>query len=301
MAKRDIRRLDFNLLVVLASLLRTRKSTDTAAELHMTQSTVSHALGRLRAVLDDPLFLRRPHGLEPTARALALAPVLDDLLGRAGDLFDRPTFDPGTASGVLRVAGTDFEVALLSAPLIERLETQAPGLRLVFRPFVRERAVEALQAGEIDLALGRFFGLPSNLQVHNLFDEDYSVVGRAEHPALRGDPDLDAFAASRHIVVSLDGEFGGVVDRALAALGRERRIVAAVPYFLTALTAVAASDALVTLPTRIARTQARRFGLAIRRPPLELPSFTVSAVLPAATGSLGAAHWLVTQVLPTLG
>lgn len=300
MHENDIRRLDFTLLLVLASLLRTRKSTATAVELHMTQSTVSHALGRLRAVLEDPLFLRRPHGLEPTARALMLAPVVEELLDRAGRLFAEPRFDPATAEGILRVAGTDFEVALLSASLIARLGTAAPGLRLVFRPFLRDRAAEALLAGEIDVALGRFFRLPSNLRRDHLFEETYSVVARADHPQIRSDPDLDTFRAARHIVVSLDGAFGGVVDRALAAVGCDRTVVAGVPYFLTALAAVAASDTIATVPTRLARTNAERFGLAVWQPPIELNPFNVEAVRAASAGPTSAAQWLVAEVLPKL-
>ncbi|TNC73105.1 LysR family transcriptional regulator [Rubellimicrobium roseum] len=300
MVERDIRRLDFTLLLVLASLLRTRKSTATAGELHMTQSTVSHALGRLRDLLGDPLFLRRPHGLEPTARALALAPALDEILGLAGGLFAASRFDPATAEGTLRIAGADYHCALMAAPLIARLGQEAPGLRMVFRPHLRDRAVEALVAGEIDLAVGRFFALPSTVRRHPLFEENYSLVARADHPLVQGTPDLDAFVAARHIVVSLDGEPSGVVDKALAALGRERRVVAAVPYFLTALAAVAASDAVVTLPSRLARVHAAAFGLTVLRPPVELPSFPVSAVLPAAVGPSSAAHWMVETVLPDL-
>lgn len=300
MAEHDIRRLDFKLLMVLSSLLRTRKATATAAELHMTQSTVSHALARLRAALGDPLFLRRPHGLEPTARALALSPLLEEILGLAGEFFATPQFEPARAEGVLRIAGPDYHCALLAGPLIARLEQQAPRLRLVFRPYLRDRAVEALAAGEIDLAIGRFFAMPSTVQAHPLFEETYSVVARADHPLGRAEPDLEAYVGARHIVVSLDGEFGEVVDRALAVIGRERKVVAAVPYFLTALAAVAASDAIVTLPTRLAQAYAPGFDLAVRRPPLELPPFPVVALLPATAGTASAAHWLVRDVLPDL-
>src|SRR5260370_26623015 len=80
----DIRKLDGNLLLVFRELARTRRTTEAARRLGVTQSTVSHALARLRDLFADPLFVRRPHGLEPTPRALELAPRIDSLIDMAG-------------------------------------------------------------------------------------------------------------------------------------------------------------------------------------------------------------------------
>src|SRR5258706_16011720 len=91
----DIRRLDGNLLLVFRELSRTRRTTEAARRLHVTQSTVSHALARLRDLFEDPLFVRRPHGLEPTQRALELAPRIDSLIDMIGGVMAREgAFDP---------------------------------------------------------------------------------------------------------------------------------------------------------------------------------------------------------------
>ena len=68
----ELRRLDLTLLLVFLGLLKHRKGTLVAAELGLTQSAISQALRRLRDIFGDELFLRRPHGMEPTALALAL-------------------------------------------------------------------------------------------------------------------------------------------------------------------------------------------------------------------------------------
>src|SRR5262249_53942534 len=73
---RRLREIDLNLLPVLRSLLDTRSVARTAAALGLTPSAVSHALARLRAALQDALFVRAPGGLVPTQRAAQLA---DDL------------------------------------------------------------------------------------------------------------------------------------------------------------------------------------------------------------------------------
>ena len=52
-----------------------------AAALNLSPSAVSHGLGRLRRMLDDPLFLRTPRGVVPTDRALELAPRIAEVRG----------------------------------------------------------------------------------------------------------------------------------------------------------------------------------------------------------------------------
>src|SRR5262252_6204053 len=80
-----IRQLDGSLLLVLSELLQKRRTTLVAQRLGLSQSAVSHALSRLRELFADPLFLRRPYGLEPTRRALELAPRVEALLRAMGD------------------------------------------------------------------------------------------------------------------------------------------------------------------------------------------------------------------------
>ena len=291
----DIRKLDFTLLSVLASLLRTRKATETAAELAMTQSTVSHALARLREILRDPLFLRRPHGLEPTPRALALAPQLEAIFDFAHGMLATRAFDPGEAQGIVRIAASDYHCALHAAPLIAALGAAAPKLRLSFLPLVRKQAVEALLAGTIDLAIGRFWALPRSVAAHELFDEDYSVVASRAAGEVG---DLNSYLSGRHIVVSLDGDLTGVVDETLRTMGRRRNVVAATPYFLSALAAAAESAVIVTLPSRLATAYAPIFGLNVFSPPLALATFTVSEVVSASRANGDIVRWLFETVLP---
>ncbi len=56
------RQLDLNLLVALDALLAEGNVTRAAERLGLTQPAMSHALNRLRALLDDPLLVRTPRG-----------------------------------------------------------------------------------------------------------------------------------------------------------------------------------------------------------------------------------------------
>ena len=54
----DIDRLDLNLLRVMDMLLQTRKVTEAAVRLDMSQPALSFALAKLRRFFDDALFVR---------------------------------------------------------------------------------------------------------------------------------------------------------------------------------------------------------------------------------------------------
>ena len=79
-------RADLNLLTLFDVILRERHVGRAAARLNLTPSAVSHGLGRLRRLLTIP-FLRTPKGVVPTARAMALAEPVADLLARARNVL----------------------------------------------------------------------------------------------------------------------------------------------------------------------------------------------------------------------
>lgn len=275
----QLRRLDMTLLLVFLGLMRRRKATEVAAELGLTQSAVSHALRRLRDVFGDELFLRRPHGLEPTAVATAAEPqVRAAIEGLRGALAGPRAFDPAAAEGLIRITAYDAEMATLVPGLICRLARDAPGLRIAARSIGRRDALDLLAAGEADLALGYFWNVGPTFVVTPLYEEEYLVVGSRSRETLRGRLTLDRYLALPHILVSPGGDMRGIVDSLLEREGRERRVIAAVPLFFPALAAVRDSRAIATLPKRIATAYADAFGLSIAVPPLSIRAFTVSAV-----------------------
>lgn len=273
----ELRRLDLTLLLVFLGLMRHRKALVVAAEMGLTQSAISQALKRLRDVFGDPLFLRRPHGMEPTATALALeAPVAAAVDALRGALGTARAFDPATATGAVRVAALDAEQAVLVPALAARLRDRAPGLTLSVLPLGRGAAMEALAEGRADLALGFVWDVPDAMSRAALYEESFLVAGL---PAvLPGAPriDLDAYCAADHVLISPAGDLRGVVDDQLAAMGRRRRVILGLPAFLPALAAVAATGALVTLPARVARALAPGFGLVTADPPIPVRPFPVS-------------------------
>ena len=74
----DIRAVDLNLLVVFDAMVEHRSVTRAAESLGLSQPAMSAAVGRLRTLFDDPLFVKTGAEMKPTARA-----ALESLLAGA--------------------------------------------------------------------------------------------------------------------------------------------------------------------------------------------------------------------------
>ena len=274
-----LRRLDLTVLLVFLNLMRDRKAVLVANRMGLTQSSISHALKRLRDTFDDPLFLRKPHGMEPTAVAIRLEPEIRRAVDALNGALAAPLiFDPADATGTLRIGSYDSEMAVLVPQLVSRIQAEAPGLKISARALGRRDALDALESGDIDMAIGFFWDLSPAFQAEPLHGETYLTVARAGHAVFRGGFDLPRFLAASHLVVSPAGDLSGIVDRSLETLGMTRRVVCAIPQFFPALATLACTDLVATLPATLVRQFAGAFGLEFRDPPLEIRSFTISLV-----------------------
>jgi DNA-binding transcriptional LysR family regulator len=292
--ERNIRKLDGRLLLVFRELSRTRQTTEAARRLHVTQSTVSHALARLRDLFEDPLFVRRPHGLEPTQRALELAPRIDGLIDMVGAVMaPAGAFDPAGSERRFRIAAAEFVTALVGSRLVQTFHREAPRASFSVDFLQGGATLDTLRRGEVDLVLGQFLRLPPGLEAEVLYRDGYCVVARKRHPKLRGTIDGPTYARLPNIFVGLSGETG-ITDATLPSPSVVST-VALVPRWLTALTMVSTSDAIATCPRRLAERLAGVLQLQIIDADFAGPRFAVSAVRRAGHSDSGI-DWLVAAV-----
>lgn len=291
LSNNELRRLDLTLLLVFLGLVRLRKASEVAAELGLTQSAVSQALKRLRDIFGDELFLRRPHGMEPTSVALGLEEPMAAAVNSVRTALQRPKpFDAAKAAGVIRMAALDAEQAFYIPPLLRRLQEEAPGLQLSVLPYARRAALNALENNVADIAVGFLWDVPERFEQTKLGDQGFLVVGKGscfENRTIS----LERYASASHILVSPAGEMRGVADSALEALGLSRRILAAVPQFFPALSAVAETDSIATLPEQFARKYAPVLGLETAEPPVALRRFPVLCVIHKRNAMDGRLNW----------
>jgi DNA-binding transcriptional LysR family regulator len=294
----DLRRADLNLLVVFQALLAERHVGRAAKRLALTQSAASHALARLRVLFGDPLFVRHPKGIEPTARALALAPAIADILNRARLVLASPAFDPNIASS-FTVATIDLTLPTIIVPLIEHLRRVAPAIDLRVVPLVREDVVAAFDRQEIDMAILNFPDPPARIQRIPVLKDRYVGIARRGHPGLKGKSlTAKAYAALPHLLFSPRGDPKGIVDEPLAQVsGQKRRVVMTVPHILAAPMIVGRTDLVAVIAERIARLYLSELDLIQFDPPVKLPDFTISVLTSTARASDSALTWLQQQVM----
>lgn len=296
-----IRRLDLTLLIVFETLLKTRNMSAAAGEMGLTQSAVSHAVARLRSVFDDPLFVRKGAGVEPTPRAHVVGASLSEALTALRDAIRiGRQFDPGVASRRFAVAAPDTVIAEMSESVLEALGREAPHCRVTFRVMGGADAADALAAGEIDLALGAFERLPETTLATPIRRETYRVVSRPGHAAIAGKLDLDVYCGLDHLLVSNERDPRGAVDAALAKLGRHRRIAAVMPQMLLAFAAVSRSQAIFTAPRSACAYAASIFPLAIHEPPMAMADLDLALLRRRDAMSDPALAWLAALVAAPL-
>ncbi len=293
----DLRRADLNLLVVFQVLFAERHVGRAANRLALTQSAASHALVRLRDLFGDPLFVRHPKGVEPTARALALAPAIADILNRAQSVLASPVFDPRLACS-FTIATIDLTVPTVIVPLIEHLRRIAPAIDLRVLPLDRRQVVAALDRQEIDVAILNFSDPPARIARVPVLKDRYVGIARRGHPSLKGKSlTAKAYAALPHLLFSPRGDPEGIVDEPLAQLSHKRRIVMTVPHILAVPLIVARTDLVTVIAERIARLYVSELDLVLFDPPVTLPEFTISVLTSAARAGDPALQWLQQQVI----
>jgi DNA-binding transcriptional LysR family regulator len=267
---------DLSQLLILDSLLREGSLTRTAELLGMSQPTVSRALARLRTHFDDPLFVRTGQRMVATTRALALAGPIAAVLDAARELDSGPAvFDPLTAQrsfGLYMVDGAVVNILPQLLAGLARLEDGASGVQLR-SVHIDPGAIEAqLERGHIDLAIGRFPQLVNNIRRRKLWTDEYACVMRAGHPCA-GQLDRDAYLTHRHVLIEMEqtSQHNGAVTRKLETLLAPSRILCHVPSYTSAAHIALHTDAIATIPLRLARPLARDLGLVLARLPIDLP------------------------------
>src|SRR5918993_4471085 len=219
----DLSRADLNLLMLFEVVLQEGHLGRAAQRLNLSPSAVSHGIGRLRRLLNDPLFLRMPKGVVPSARARELADPISDILARVRSVVSTSEpFDPARSTRRFTIGAPDGVSAVFLPWLLADLRRLAPRVDLGVRqvPLPRrgrasqqawEPVLQDLEARTIDIAVIPVDEVPARFVEQALYEEDFVIAMRAEHP-FAATPTLDHYCAMQHLVVSLSGGPHGIFD-----------------------------------------------------------------------------------------
>jgi DNA-binding transcriptional LysR family regulator len=264
--------LDLNLLRTFDALMDHRSVTRAAAHLGVSQSAVSHALARLRKVLNDPLFLRGPAELQPTTRATEMAGGVRRGLVQLQGALAGAAFEPARADRHFTIAASSYFCTQLIPALVERIRREAPGISLRIVP-ASEMLIPLLDRGTIDLALGASLEVPVRIVCELLYQEKMVWIASHHNPLAQQPIPVDQLDLEKQIVVAPAQPFGSVMEenRLHPFTGAERldwdmapgvRRHVTVYDAQTAVALVALTDLIARVPERIAALAMAQGGIA---------------------------------------
>lgn len=279
-----MRNLDLNLLRVFDAIIRERNVLRAGEAISLSPSAVSHALSRLRSVLKDELFVRTAAGMEPTIRALEMAPLVRDALVTIERAVGPRQFDPSITDRQFCIAATDHITTVILPQFLRAMSKLAPHASVTVLPASRIDLTTQIDVGRVDIALGHFSSVPHRLLDHVLFEERDMLVVATDHPLAGSEIGLEALSRLPLLVVSTGGSEEGLLsergltrrtemfDRkaliaAFHSIGKSPEFKMVQPHFLAIPSLLAETETAAIVPATLAKVF-RQSGSAC---PSELP------------------------------
>lgn len=292
----NFRQLDLNLLRVLAAIHRTGSVTLAGKALSLSQPATSNALSRLRDFFEDELFVRAPSGLKPTRLCEKLAPaVTAQLLSMESLVTGHETFDPVRSNMHWKLSLSDLGEMLFLPGLAGALRKQAPDSRLANISVAANNVAAALEAREIDLAVGILQPKHRGIRSELLFREHYVAVAAPDwRPASgRSGRVLTAqqLAEAAFVVASPTATFHGSVEQMLTRMKLEDRIVLRARHFGALPDLAMSSDLLSIVPEMYANNLRKRYDFRVWGIP-NAPTYEVRIVWHSSTDNDPAHQWM---------
>jgi len=289
-AQMNFRQLDLNLLRVLAAVYRTGSVTRAAEQLALSQPATSNALSRLREFFGDDLFVRSPRGLHPTRTAQRVAPVvIAHLQALESTVRSAEPFDAATSRAHWRLSLSDLGEILFLPPLAQALRREAPYCQLTNVAVAAAEVSAALEARDIDIAIGILKAGHRGIASEALFRERF--VGITAHDwtpkAGRAGKALNArqLAGAALAVATPTATVHGGVEARLKQLKLADRAIVHVRHFGALPELVSRTDLLAIVPRMYAESLPPRYDVRIWQLPDAASSYEVRMLWhPSASG-----------------
>lgn len=296
----DIRSVDLNLLVVFDAMVEHRSVTRAAEALSLSQPAMSAAVARLRALFDDPLFVRAGAEMRPTPRATELSASVRQVVRTIkSEILQRPVFNPAVSSRTFSLLMPDIAEVNFLPRILASLASAAPHTNVKTLAMPRHAAAESLESGAAELALGYFPDLhKAGFFQQRLIRNSHVCLVRKEHPTIKSRISMPQFLAASHAVVKPDGR-EHVFEQFLQEKGLKRRVLVELSHFTSLLPIVESSDVIATVPKDMAEFCVKHGQVRYVETPMKSPVIDVHLFWhrrfqkdPAHTWLRGAIHQL---------
>lgn len=276
-----IKKLDIGMLWALYMLLEKRSISGVAREIGLSQPALSHALGKMREIFNDPLLIREGNQLVLTPCAVSLRDKLEDLMPSVQNLFDPLEFDPSTSRQKLKLALTDHAGQILLPDVLRRLTEIAPEMETTISIIPnRQTDLAELDEGRFDTRIGWLKALPANWRKRKLCDERIVLVCAPDNARLarkKGKVSLEEFVNLRHVALESDKPiYPNIVDTLLAKKGLSRKVITRVSHFAIVPYIIAKTNLCAIFPGRLARAYAEQGLVRIVEMDMSFPDSEIS-------------------------
>jgi DNA-binding transcriptional LysR family regulator len=261
---------DLNLLLAFEVLIEERNVTRAARRLNLTQSAMSGALKRLRDAFSDEILIQQGKKMFPTAVALALAPEISAIISDLRGLLSQELkFNPETSERLFRIVTSDYMATVLFGPLMERLQKEAPNIRL---ELILPDAVydDGLEDGRTDLVIAPERYMLGTHPRELLLEERHVVVGWSGNAALEQPLTKETYEALGHVAVSVTRK-GTFAESYLREHSDKRRIELTCAAFSEVAWMLPGTTRVALMQERMARLYAQFLPLRLCEPPVKLP------------------------------
>jgi DNA-binding transcriptional LysR family regulator len=297
----NFRQLDLNLLRVLCAVHRSGSVTEAGRQLALSQPAASNALARLRRSFDDALFVRSPTGLHPTRLAQRIVPVVAaHLRDLEAALANGESFDPATGCVHWQLSLSDLGEMMFLPPLARVLLSESPGSQLSNVSVAAAQVSAALEARDIDLAIGILLPEHGGIASESLFHEHFvAITGRQWRPAVgRVGKGLSTqqLARASLAVAAPTATFHGSVEKMLTRLKLTDRAVVRVRHYGALPELVTSTDLMAIVPQMYADALAPRFDIRVWELPGHGPHYNVRMMWHQSATNDGAHTWLRERV-----
>lgn len=268
-----------------------------AESLYISPSAFSHALGRLRGILQDPLFIRIHGEMKPTQKANEIAPIIFQSLEMLSiNLFDNELFEYKTSSYEFSLGATDYTMFSIVPMLLKQCRQLAPHLKFKIYDESKSTALENIQLGKLDIIGYSEYDekLPTYLESFKYFSDQYVVLAaKGKYQTIS----LKDYLQADHIRISSWNEHSGIIDQSLHQLGLKRNIIIELPHIMSIPHLIESSDLIITLPYKAAQLFKSIYSVEFFDLPFNVPKYDVNIFSLKKEELNAQQRWLINQIL----
>ena len=264
-------KIDLNLYRILLAIAEEGTTIAAAKRLNLSQSAISHALRRLREVMDDPIFVKHGRKLVLTPYGRNIFPVVKQSLSNLVDCSKKSVeFNEFESEMEFSLGFRDILEFLILPDLLTPLRKQKSSLKFRSQRLTLGDIEDQLLSGELDIVIDLETLTSTKIESEEITREQLCILVGPKHPSYHKKKiTTHQFSTSEHILVSLNRRERAYVDSRIRVADVQREVVLQCEHYLPAARTVEATDLLLTMPYSYASYLAQFLNVKIMPIPFE--------------------------------